>query len=336
MNLFLSLEEVNMQKGVVLISTLIIVLMLSSIAALITKDFFLVLNNDKQLSFSNDAYFLADFAEAMVKEKILDHVFNVAKDDVSYSTFFDSEYKYNYDDMLISVSISDASSCFNVNSIFSKRDQGYVLNSSLAAGFVQFLDINILSSAQKQLLVDQIGDWVDYDQDVRDSGLEDYFYTGPMYNNQTYTSGRLFYHISELYNLPAVTQLNLDITDLNICAYPIAKEFVININMLSVKDIKLLLNVFPRLSSEQAEGVLSFIENEKFRDLNHLKDRFSKYDFSQNSSSIGYSFRPFLFKLKTTVSYKKKKAFIESVILLNDQQKSIPSFKQLNQQVYGI
>ena len=341
MNLYLSLEKVNMQKGVVLISTLIIVLMLSSIAALITKDFFLVLNNDEQLSFSNDAYFLVDFAESIAKEKILEYVSNVDKDDVSYSSFFDSEYQYNYENMLISVRISDASTCFNINSIFIKQNQGYVLDSNLRASFFRFLDNDAFSNTQKQRLVDQIADWVDYDQEVKEAGLEDYFYTGPAYENQTYTAGRLFYHISELYNLPAVTQLNLDLDDLNICAYPIMKEFVININMLSVNDINLLRGIFPKLLPDQAELILSAIEDDKVRDLTHLKERFPEYDFSQNSSSLSYSFHPSLFKLTTTVSYDEKKAFIESVILLDDgsvnvRKKSVSRFQHISQQAYGI
>ena len=42
-------------------------------------------------------------------------------------------------------------------------------------------------------LIDQIIDWVDYDDQPRSNGYEDYFYTGPINEPRQYTSKRTLY-----------------------------------------------------------------------------------------------------------------------------------------------
>ena len=336
-----------MQRGVILISTLIVIVMLSSIAALMTKDFYLVLNSDQQISFNHEAYFVSDFVESIAMDKLS----KAAEQNLlssNSSDIFNKPFYYEHDDLAIDVVIQDASTCFNVNSIFNLYESTYVVDSFLVKGLYRFLDRQNLSEIQKNMIVDQLVDWVDSDQEKNEFGLEDYDYTNSLATNKKFTASRLFHNSSELYNLPIVNQLGLDLDIINLCAYNLTHKFAVNLNSLTVTNSHLLRAIFPFITSSEAYDILSSYPHNGFQSIGELKLLFPNINFSQDASSLSYSFVPSIFHIKTSVSNGKKTATIDSVVSMelysklknykkqNVQQMSKYTFQKLYHQVNGI
>jgi hypothetical protein len=142
-------------------------------------------------------------------------------------------------------------------------------------------------------------DWIDIDNQPRQGGLEDYFYTGPLHTPQQYTSKRLFYDLSELKNLPAWRKFNWNDIDKNLCSIPISGNSKVNINTLNIEDSELLSSLLPNATVKDAEAIIANIPQEGFVDISQLVTEFPGVDFTKSDASI--SFTSNLFSIKSEI-----------------------------------
>ena len=243
-------------KGIVLISILLIVLLLSSVAVLFGNKYFLSLKRAEYIEFQTLSLNIFRNIEALSKEKIEKELkFNRSKISKNNPILKDNFY-FNLNGADIIGKISDASNCLNINSIVIINEGEFVENENSIASIRKILSLNEVDNNVIEEIIDQTIDWIDYDSNPRAYGLEDYYYSGPLHNPKEYTGMRLMVSIDELKSIPAVKQIDWAIIKKNFCAIPEASQISLNINTLNLKDTYVLSSLFPNISLQEAEYIL--------------------------------------------------------------------------------
>ena len=222
-------------KGVVLISVLLIVLLLSSVAVLIGNNYLISLKRAAYLEFQTTSLNLFRNIESLALRKIneelrLNNTFHNKK-----SALYLNDFIFETEKGRIIGHIDDVSSCFNINAMVQKTDANFIPNKKTIKAFKRLMELKRVDNSLVDEAVDQIIDWIDLDSDPRAFGLEDYYYSGPLNTPKEYTGKRLFYSLEELKSLPAIRLIGWNIFDDNFCTHPESKDFSININSLDIK-----------------------------------------------------------------------------------------------------
>lgn len=136
--------------------------------------------------------------------------------------------------------ISDASNCFNVNNIVTRRDIGsYSVDTASAVQYRRLLIALGYADRQAEQLAAALIDWIDSDTRPMPSGAEDYDYSAL---DRPYRSANtLVSDISELYLVQGYDNDVLAQVNPLICAQDTTAPAVMNINTLTVDQAPLLV-----------------------------------------------------------------------------------------------
>jgi|SRR6056300_879393 general secretion pathway protein K len=288
-------------KGVVLISVLMIVLLLSSVAVLIGNNYFVSFKRAQYQEFQNVSLNIFRNIESLALRKIDNELRFNTKVHANNNALFRNDFIFELNQGVVTGKISDASNCFNINAIVKKVKNDYKPNEINIEVFKRLMTFNEVDLNLVDEAIDQIIDWIDKDSNPRAYGLEDYYYSGPLNNPKEYTASRLFYSVAELKSLPAIKSIGWELFDNNFCALP-DNSLVININTLKINDDQLFASMFKNMSYIDAQYILDNIPEEGFRDINDLKRAFPSYDFNSGNTHINFSSSNFL--LLTTFTYE--------------------------------
>ena len=289
-------------KGIVLISILLIVLLLSSVAVLFGNKYFLSLKRAEYIEFQTLSLNIFRNIEALSKEKIEKELkFNRSKISKNNPILKDNFY-FNLNGADIIGKISDASNCLNINSIVIINEGEFVENENSIASIRKILSLNEVDNNIIEEIIDQIIDWIDYDSNPRAYGLEDYYYSGPLHNPKEYTGMRLMVSIDELKSIPAVKQIDWAIIQRNFCAIPEASQISLNINTLNLKDTYVLSSLFPNISLQEAEYILDNIPESGFDDLINFKNNFPDMNFEDAYGEI--KFNSNIYEINTEIIFE--------------------------------
>ena len=310
-------------KGIVLISVLLIVLMLSVISVSIGKYYFLSFKREGYVDFQNDAIQHIQNIEVLsLKELKKQFQQNTSYTSKNLPLFVEPIY-VELEKGIVIAQIKDASNCFNINALFEFNGNSFLPNQKAIMGFQNYLKLLDYDNNAIDSLVDQLIDWVDSDDEPRANGLEDYFYIGPMNDSKQFTSKRLFYHLSEMKNLPAISYFNWLIIEEHFCVIPYTNKYSININFIEVKDVLFLTALIPGLTINDAEMITGSIPEEGFKSLVELNDFYPNINF--NNSIIPISVSSKLFFIETEVTYDDFSATSKTLIHYNKNKASIIS-----------
>ena len=287
-------------KGVVLISVLMLVLLLSSVAVLIGNNYFVSFKRAQYQEFQNVSLNIFRNIESLALRKIDNELRFNTKVHANNNALFTSDFIFELNQGVVTGKISDASNCFNINAIVKKVQNDFKPNDKNIEVFKRLMTINEIDLNIVDEAIDQIIDWIDKDSNPRAYGLEDYYYSGPLNNPQEYTASRLFYSVAELKSLPAIKTIGWDFFNNNFCALP-DNSLEININTLKMSDDMLLASIFKNMSYTDAQYILDNIPEEGFSDMADLKRTFPSYNF--DSGNIHINFSSSNFSLLTTLSY---------------------------------
>ena len=308
-------------KGIVLISVLLIVLMLSVISVSIGKYYFLSSKREGYVDFQNDAIqYMANVETLAIKEIKKHFRFNRAHTAKNQTLFTDPIY-LELEKGTLQSTLKDASSCFNINALLDFRKEKYILNQKAISAFEGHLKLLDYDASAIDALTDQIIDWIDVDNEPRSNGLEDYFYIGPMNDSKQFTSKRYFYHLSEIKNLPASAYFDWSIIKEHFCVIPLLDEYSININFLEADNIFLLAAAIPDVSLGEAEEILNAIPLNGFKSISDLKNAYPNINF--DNLNIPISFNSQLLFLDTEVSYADFNATSQTLMNYNNNKVSI-------------
>jgi len=303
-------------KGVVLISILLIVLLLSSVAVLFGNKYFLSLKRAQYIEFQTLSLNIFRNIESLAQDKIEKELrFNsnkLTKD----NPIINEPMVFNLNGADILGKISDYGNCFNINSIVTLNDSNYVENKNAVAAFRKILSLNEIDNNVIEEVIDQTIDWIDKDTNPRAYGLEDYYYSGPLHSPREYTGMRLMVSIEELKSIPAVKQIDWNIFKNHFCAIPILNELSLNINTLDLEDAYLLSSIFSNLTIKDAEYILDNIPKSGFDDLNNFIRSFPDLDLELAYGNI--TVKSNIFELNSEVNFNKFISSSKSIIIYED------------------
>ena len=312
------------RKGIVLISVLLIVLILSAISVSIGQYYFLSFTREGYVDFQNNAL--------QYSRNLETYALHEMKKEFKFSKqFFPKNHVLLTQPIYIELengtlhaTLADATNCFNINSLFDYRDQQYTANSEAIAGFHKLLRLLEFDHNAIDSLTDQILDWVDVDDQPRSNGLEDYYYIGPMHAAKQFTSKRLFYHLSELKSLPATRDIAWQVFSKHFCVRPVTRDnYAINLNTLESGDVFLLASVYPNLSLDDAASIIGSIPEEGFGSTGQLTDAFPNFDFS--TTHVPVSLTTKWFYLDTNITFQEYSASSRTLININNNNANIVS-----------
>ena len=171
-------------KGVVLISILLMVLLLSSVAILFGNKYFLSFKRAQYIEFQTLSLNIFRNLESLSQDKIETELrFNSNKLSKN-NPILKEPFVFNLNGAEVITKISDGSNCFNINSIVILNDGKYVENKNSSTALRKILLLEEIDNNLIEEVIDQVIDWIDKDSNPRAYGLEDYYYSGPLHNQE--------------------------------------------------------------------------------------------------------------------------------------------------------
>ena len=284
--------NIDNKKGVVLISVLLILLVLSGISVSLGEIFFKSIKRSSYIEFQSTSIQLQRNMESlgmdMIDQNLRYNKGYLTKDDqlLKDEIFFESN------GFLIRSKLVDTSNCFNLNSLTVTVENNKLPNEKSISVLRNMLLFLNYEEKQIDSLIDQIIDWIDYDDQPRSNGYEDYFYTGPVSQPRQYTAKRILYDFSELNNLPASREFNLNELKEYLCVIPYSEKTNINVNTLEIEDA-LVISSYLGISIDNAEYLIMNNPKDGFKTIEEFSTAFANYlpdksmnNFSTNTESF--------------------------------------------------
>jgi type II secretory pathway component PulK len=288
-------------KGVVLISVLLTVLLLSSIAVVIGNNYFVSFKRAQYLEFQTVSLNIFSSIESLALKKIDNELRFNTKFHAKNNALFTNDFIFKTQKGVVSGKIIDSSNCFNINALVSRNNNTYKPNKENIAIFERLLSLSEIENNLIDEAIDQIIDWIDADDNPRAFGLEDYYYSGPLNNPKEYTSARIFYSIQEIKSLPAIRDIGWQVFEKYFCALP-HNDLSININTITGNKSLLLSSLFENLPYSDAEYVIDNIPEDGIKNLNELSNLFPSYKLEKSQNYLNFSSSHF--ELVTSLSYE--------------------------------
>ena len=280
-------------KGVVLISVLLIVLLLSSIAMLIGNNYFVAFKRAQYNEFQTVALNVFRNIESLAQKKIDNELRFNTKVHARNNPLFINDFFFELNQGSVTAKIYDAANCFNINSLVQKSEKEFNPNDKNINIFLKLMSLNEVEPNLADEAVDQIIDWIDINSNPRAYGLEDYFYSGPLNNPKEFTASRMFHDIAEIKSLPAIRKIGWKLFKDNFCAMP-DNLLKININSLKSDNFMLLASLFENMQYSDAQYILDNIPEEGFKNFADFKQSFPSYNLDEGVMHIDFSSSSFI------------------------------------------
>ena len=250
------------KPGVVLISTLLIVMVMSIISIQISKNFFLSIQRDLYIDFKNHSLQLLLSSEKQAIKSIQKEIISSNGKLINKDPVLNQSYFFSNELATIQVDVSDASNCFNLNSIFIKTSDSVQIKKDNREWLERLLRLKGLDAPEIESFIDQLIDWVDPDNQPLNFGAENYFYIGPLSPINQYTPKRLLSNLSEIKNFPVLDQIDFNKISNNLCVLPGISNQLINVNTLNNSHKNLIASFFDEENLEFIESqILDVPEN---------------------------------------------------------------------------
>jgi len=300
-------------KGVVLISILLIVLLLSAIAITFGNKYLVSLKRAQYIEFQSLSLNAFRNVEAMSLNKIDKFSRFNSSNLTKENPLLTDEIYFEINGATIVGSIDDASNCFNINSLVRAGKEDYQENKKSMNAFRELMYLAEVDNNVAEEIIDQIIDWIDKNSNPRAYGLEDYYYSGPLHNPREFSGGRLLIDIEELKSIPSVRLVDWDIFKEFFCAYPFATNLKLNINTLDKNNILLLTAFFPKIDIKDSEYIIENIPLNGFQDINTFLQAFEDIDLSSPNGEV--IFTSDIFNIETVIDYEGYSASSKSTLI---------------------
>ena len=300
-------------KGVVLISILLIVLLLSAVAITFGNKYLVSLKRAQYIEFQSLSLNAFRNVEAMSLNKIDKFSRFNSSNLTKENPLLTDEIYFEINGATIVGSIDDASNCFNINSLVRAGKEDYQENKKSMNAFRELMYLAEVDNNVAEEIIDQIIDWIDKNSNPRAYGLEDYYYSGPLHNPREFSGGRLLIDIEELKSIPSVRLVDWDIFKEFFCAYPFATDLKLNINTLDKNNILLLTAFFPKIDIKDSEYIIENIPLNGFQDINTFLQAFEDIDLSSPNGEV--IFTSDIFNIETVIDYEGYSASSKSTLI---------------------
>ena len=285
------------KPGVVLISTLLIVMVMSIISIQISKNFFLSIQRDLYIDFKNHSLQLLLSSEKQAIKSIQKEIISSNGKLINKDPVLNQSYFFSNELATIQVDVSDASNCFNLNSIFKKTGDGVQIKKDNREWLERLLRLKGLDAPEIGSFIDQLIDWVDPDNQPLNFGAENYFYIGPLSPINQYTPKRLLSNLSEIKNFPVLDQISFKKISNNLCVLPGLSNQLINVNTLNDSHINLIASLFDEENLEFIESQILDTPENGYDSANEFANKISQ-SVSWPSQVLSINSKTFLISTK--------------------------------------
>lgn len=295
----------NQQKGIALITVLMILAIMVTIAATITGRLTLSLKRTEGLSFSQKVYWYGQ-ASADLGRMILDQDFSdseVVSLDQIWAT---PDMIFPLENGNLAGQISDQRGCFNINAV-GLQDKG----NSPAAPVIQFqalLESIGVSDYKAEMIAESTRDWIDEnDESDASQGAEDSFYQGRAVPHLA--ANNLMVDISELRAVQGMGQKIYEKVIPYLCAVP-SQEQLINVNTVLQDQPEILYAMFKDDFNLPVSDFIELLEDRPVSGWSSVNNFFSHNIFSNITPSAVFK-KQFevtsdFFKLDGLVEYEDR------------------------------
>ena len=239
-----------MKRGFVLISTLALIVILSFLVLILSKTIYsdtlkttVYANSiEKRIEIINYESFLVDL---LIDNSILNKNLTLAEQEINFAI----QKKFPQ----LTVSLTDYSTCFNINSLVKPFQNINVKNEVNGQLFTNLLKLSDVDRSIHNELIDRLYDALDNDSLPETYGAEDLFYISN--DALSLSPDQLFIHKSQIKNLALLNKNNLNRIYSDICSIP-TTELTFNVNSLNLSNAKVFLALFSELTLNDIERIL--------------------------------------------------------------------------------
>lgn len=246
----------NSERGASLVSALLLVAVMSSLAMALFTDLRFSMRRSANLEVRDQAYWYAvgarEFAEISI-ERAMQAPDDTLRPDADWLS---GQRVFPINDGQLVGRVRDASNCFNLNSLVSLEANGLLVGDPLQQRrFDALLQAIGLPVQQSAVISAELTDWLDSDQRPVISGAEDDSYARA--GRQYRTGNTLLAEREELLALASMTPRIYSEIEPFVCAHPVVENVPLNINTLQFDQAPLLVAMFAgELSRTTADGIL--------------------------------------------------------------------------------
>ena len=302
------------KPGVILITTLLIVMILSIISVQISKNFYISLKREAYLDFKNLSHQMLMSSEKQAIKSLQKNIKPFQSKLTLNDSLLNNKFYFQNDLMVLEVSVLDASNCFNLNSLFKPSGNSYEIRPLYKAWLKRYLKLKQFNEADIESFIDQLIDWVDRDNQPLNFGAENYFYIGPASKISQFTPKRLLVDISEINNFPIMERMDYRDLITNLCVLPNRNNQTININSLVQSDSLLIAAFFDEENLEYTASQILNMPKNGYDDVNVFIDQFNQ---ASKFPSQVLSINSQTFRLQSDIINENFSANLETLVILD-------------------
>ena len=303
------------KPGVILITTLLIVMILSIISVQISKNFYISLKREAYLDFKNLSHQMLMSSEKQAIKSFQKNIKSFQSKLTLNDSLLNNKFYFQNDLMVLEVSVLDASNCFNLNSLFKPSGNSYEIRPLYKAWLKRYLKLKQFNEADIESFIDQLVDWVDRDNQPLNFGAENYFYIGPASKISQFTPKRLLVDISEINNFPIMERMDYRDLITNLCVLPNRNNQIININSLVQSDSLLIAAFFDEENLEYIASQILNMPKNGYDDVNVFIDQFNQ---ASKFPSQVLSINSQTFRLQSDIINENFSANLETLVILDN------------------
>ena len=303
------------KPGVILITTLLIVMILSIISVQISKNFYISLKREAYLDFKNLSHQMLMSSEKQAIKSLQKNIKSFQSKLTLNDSLLNNKFYFQNDLMILEVSVLDASNCFNLNSLFKPSGNSYEIRPLYKAWLKRYLKLKQFNEADIESFIDQLVDWVDRDNQPLNFGAENYFYIGPASKISQFTPKRLLVDISEINNFPIMERVDYRDLITNLCVFPNRNNQIININSLVQSDSLLIAAFFDEENLEYITSQILNMPKNGYDDVNVFIDQFNQ---ASKFPSQVLSINSQTFILQSDIINENFSANLETLVILDN------------------
>ena len=302
------------KPGVILITTLLIVMILSIISVQISKNFYISLKREAYLDFKNLSHQMLMSSEKQAIKSLQKNIKSFQSKLTLNDSLLNNKFYFQNALMVLEVSVLDASNCFNLNSLFKPSGNSYEIRPLYKAWLKRYLKLKQFNEADIESFIDQLVDWVDRDNQPLNFGAENYFYMGPASKISQFTPKRLLVDISEINNFPIMERMDYRNLITNLCVLPNRNNQIININSLVQSDSLLIAAFFDEENLEYTASQILNMPKNGYDDANVFIDQFNQ---ASKFPSQVLSINSQTFRLQSDIINENFSANLETLVILD-------------------
>ena len=302
------------KPGVILITTLLIVMILSIISVQISKNFYISLKREAYLDFKNLSHQMLMSSEKQAIKSLQKNIKSFQSKLTLNDSLLNNKFYFQNALMVLEVSVLDASNCFNLNSLFKPSGNSYEIRPLYKAWLKRYLKLKQFNEADIESFIDQLVDWVDRDNQPLNFGAENYFYIGPASKISQFTPKRLLVDISEINNFPIMERIDYRDLITNLCVLPNRNNQIININSLVQSDSLLIAAFFDEENLEYTASQILNMPKNGYDDANVFIDQFNQ---ASKFPSQVLSINSQTFRLQSDIINENFSANLETLVILD-------------------